>query len=664
MQKRLRTIDENTYLSVTGVAKGRVKADRYLTGATIINVYTGELMEANIAVKGKHIAYVGPSDAMVAPETQVTDLTGRFLSPGFIEPHSHPFQIYNPDSLARFVLPHGTTAMVNDNMGLYLLVNERIFFEMIEEMGTWPVKMLWSARLDPQTHAVEFRPFFEPDVMKRLLAHPLVMQAGELTAWPQLLAGDRQIAANMLETMRIGKRIEGHLPGASLETLSMLAAAGVTADHEAMTAEEALRRLRIGLWTTLRYSSLRPDLPEIVRGLADYKGDTKRLMMTTDGSTPVFLEEGYTDHMLRMALEAGLDPISAYQMVTINPATYYGLDGEIGGIAPGRLADILVLESLRQPTPLAVMAEGNWVAQEGKLQADWPRLDWEAYGLRKLQADWRVTEADFSNGTDIGTTSRTGMGSGLPIIRLENPAITRYEPDFGQDIRRTEFVSDPDIKRYESGTRPDIKQPAGGAERELPLQRSDTDLLSREGSGTDLPLHRAETNLLSSGRSETNPRSSQTGSDSAVTAVLFDRSGQFVVEARLEGMAERLEGLASSYTASKGILVMGQQRAAMAQAANRVLEMGGGIVLVEDGKLLFELELPVVGGMSVDDMQKVIEQSKALEALLRERGHTHYDPIYSLLFLTSTHLPEIRLTPEGVLHVKNGQILRKPRERG
>jgi adenine deaminase len=471
--------------------------------------------------------------------------------------------------------------MVNDNMGLYLLVNERIFLEMIEEMGTWPVKMLWSARLDPQTHAEEFRPFFQPEVMRRLLAHPFVMQAGELTAWPQLLAGEPEMVANMLETMRIGKRIEGHLPGASLETLSMLAAGGVTAEHEAMNSDEVIRRLRIGLWTTLRYSSLRPDLPDIVRGLADYKGDTKRLMMTTDGSTPAFLEDGYTDHMLRVAMAAGVDPMTAYQMVTINPATYYGLDGEIGGIAPGRLADILVLESLRQPTPLRVMAEGNWAAQDGQLLTDWPRLDWEAYGLRKLQADWRVSEADFVGGTD--------NPADLPIIRLENPAITR------------------------------------------------------DGSDGGLTPQAGET------------------ADNLLIAALFDRSGQTVVEARLEGMAERLAGLASSYTASKGILVIGQQRAAMAHAANRVLEMGGGIVLVEDGKLLYEMELPVVGGMAVSDMKGIIDQVKTFERLLRERGHHHYDPIYTLLFLTSTHLPEIRLTPEGVLHVKSGRMVREPR---
>ena len=581
MQRKLRMIDKDTYLSLIGVAKGKVKADHYLQGAIVINVYTGELQAANVAVKGQHIAYVGLSDAMVGPDTQVIDLTGRFLAPGYLEPHSHPFQIYNPDSLARFVLPHGTTTMVNDNMGLYLLVNERIFLEMIEEMGTWPVKMLWSARLDPQTYAEEFRPFFQPEVMRRLLAHPLVMQAGELTAWPQLLAGEPEMVANMLETMRIGKRIEGHLPGASLETLSMLAAGGVTAEHEAMNSDEVIRRLRIGLWTTLRYSSLRPDLPDLVRGLADYKGDTKRLMMTTDGSTPAFLAEGYTDHMLRKAMEAGMEPMTAYQMVTINPATYYGLDGEIGGLAPGRLADILVLESLEQPTPLRVMAEGNWAAQDGQLQADWPRLDWEAYGLRKLQADWRVNEKDFVGGTDTG----------LPVIRLENPAITRY---------KTEQEAD---------------------------------------------------------------QSQAAANEPGLLAALLDRGGRSIVEARLEGMAERLAGLASSYTASKGILVLGQNPAAMAQAANRVLEMGGGIVLVEDGKELFEMELPVVGGMAVSKMRGIIQQVKTFERLLRERGHLHYDPIYTLLFLTSTHLPEIRLTPEGVLHVKSGRIVREPRMR-
>lgn len=585
MRKRLRVIDTDAYFSLFGVAKGRVKADWYLRGARIINVYTGEPQKANVAIKGKHIAYVGISEAMIGPDTEVADLTGYYLCPGYIEPHSHPFQIYNPDTLARFVLPHGTTALVNDNMGLYLLVNADIFLQMIDVMGNWPVKMLWSARLDPQTRAEHFKPFFEKEVIQQLLEHPLIVQAGELTAWPQLLNGDQQMAENMLETLRIGKRIEGHLPGASLETLSMLTAGGVTADHEAMTAEEAVRRLQIGLWTSLRYSSLRPDLPEIVKELVEqYKGDTKRLMMTTDGSTPAFIKSGYTDHMLQVAMDSGLDPITAYQMVTINPATYYGLDGEIGGIAPGRLADILVLRALDQPHPLAVMAEGAWAYREGKLLADWPKVEWEQYGLRKLLDRWRTTEADFSEEVN------------LPLIRLENPAITRY------------------VTRDEAA-----------------IQLAAADM---EATGGE-PL----------------------------LAVLFSGNGEKSVKARLEGMASRLDGLASSYTASKGILAMGQKASDMALAANRVLEMGGGIVYVEAGKVLFELELPVVGAMATEQMDVLISQVEAFELLLKERGHRHYDPIYTLLFLTSTHLPEIRLTPEGVLHVKSGEILREPSQR-
>lgn len=569
MQRRVRPFDRDTYFSLLGVAKGKVRADLYLQGATVINVYTGELQEANVAVKGRHIAYVGASDRMVGPETEVADLTGYYLCPGYIEPHCHPFQIYNPDSLARFVLPHGTTTLVNDNMGLYLLTEEEIFIRMIEEMGRWPVKMLWSARLDPQTRSEEFRRFFEPNRMQRLLSHPLVVQAGELTAWPQLLNGDVEMAENIWETQRVGKRLEGHLPGASLETLSMLAAGGVTADHEATTAEEALRRLRIGLWTTLRYSSLRPDLPEIVKGLADYKGDMKRTMMTTDGPTPAFLEDGYTDHMLRIAMEAGMNPVTAYQLVTINPATYYGLDGEIGGIGPGRLADILVLEDLDRPTPVRVLAEGRWMARGGRLLEAWPRLDWEGNRLGKLKETWRVTKDDFTDETS------------LPIIRLENPAITRLD------------------------------------------------------SGSE--------------------------SGSLLYTALIGKDGSWIVQALLKGMADQLGGLASSYTASRSIVVIGKNRADMAQAVNRVLEIGGGIVLVENGRVLFELELSIVGGMSTEDMEDVIKQVQLFENLLRERGHTHYDPIYTLLFLSSTHLPEVRLTPKGVLHVKSGNILLDPK---
>jgi adenine deaminase len=557
-------VDIDTYFSLMNVAKGYVKADLYLKSATIINVFSSELIKTNVAIKGKYITYVGDSEAMVDHNTEVIDLKGYFLSPGYIEPHSHPFQTYNPDTLARYALSHGTTTMVNDNMGLYLLLKERSFLEFIEEISNWQIKMLWSTRLSPQTKNLETNSLFATDTIKRLLSHPLIIQAGELTGWPDLLKKDKQLGQNMLEAIKVNKRIEGHLPGASIETLCMLATAGVTADHEGMNTEEIINRLRLGLWTTLRYSSLRPDLPNIIRGFHKTY-NTNRMMLTTDGSTPSFLEKGVTDNIVQVAIESGLDPIKAYQMVTINPATYYGLDSKIGGIGPGRYADILVLDSLYSPTPKLVFSEGKLTAKEGKLIEPWPYLDWEKYGFSRINYSWAITPKDFS------------QSKNLPIIHMENAVITRL------------------------------------------ASKLDTD------------------NLL--------------------FVSLIDKKGEWIVEALLDGMAKEVDGLASSYTASQDILTIGRSHKSISKAVNRILEIGGGIVLVEDDNIIFELHMPIYGKATEIPMEDLISKTKKFEYLLKERGYCHSDPIYTLLFLSSPHLPSIRLTSQGVKNVKTGELI-------
>lgn len=568
-RKRLRPMTHQEYKELIHVAKGQVKADVYFQGGTVCNVYSGEWIQTNVALKGRRIAYVGQSVSMIGENTRVIDAKGQYLVPGYIEPHAHPFQLYNPFTLAQFALIHGTTVLVNDNLMLYLTMPHERLEEFFREAGEWPVKMMWWARLDPQTSAPETEARFAPEHIRRLLDNPYVVQAGELTAWPRLFTGDDELALNLLQTSYVGKKIEGHLPGASVETLAAMTAAGVTACHEAMTGEEAMRRLRLGLWTVLRYSSLRPDLPVLIRELLPHPMDWSRMMMTTDGSTPPFLEKGMTDEMVRVAMENGLDPMKAYQLVTIQPATYYGIDSEVGGIGPGRIADLLLLSDPMNPTPLEVWAEGQRASSHGQLQINWKEPDWEYYGQHPLFAEWRVTKDDFYLQEDERQI----------LLCLENPAIIRLQKEYSEC------------------------------------------------------------------------------SDGDLTGALLSRDGKQIVRATVRGFARHVEGLASSYTASGGYLVIGKKPEAMEQALNRVLQMGGGIVFVEEGQVVFELPLPLSGKMCQRPIEELIRESKTFEQMLVDRGYPHYDLLYTLLFLSSTHLPEVRFTSQGILHVKTGDIL-------
>src|SRR5438093_2756029 len=162
---------------------------------------------------------------------------------------------------------------------------------------------------------------------------------------------------------RAGRTGRGHTAGASAEKIAAIAAAGFTSDHEPITAQEVLDRARQGIAVMLRESSLRPDLVGLLDALKTAPALASRLMLTNDDSMPAFLRtHGFVDHLVRVALERGVTPIETYRMATLNPATYYRLDADLGGVAPGRYPDLCVLADLSAPRPAAATARGKVLA--------------------------------------------------------------------------------------------------------------------------------------------------------------------------------------------------------------------------------------------------------------------------------------------------------------
>jgi adenine deaminase len=306
------------------VAAGRKPPSLVIRGGQVLNVFTGRLEQKDVAVSERRIAWVGPlqeSGLLLDESVQIVEADGLVLVPGYIEPHAHPFQLYHPVTLAEAALVRGTTVLIHDNLFFFSCMEPEEAFRLLEAMADSPVKHFWWCRFDPQALlSAENERLYENGRVRAFLRYPAVVQAGELTDWLPLLEGDEKMAGWVREAHRLGKRVEGHAPGASYRTLSRLAAAGVTGDHESITAEEVWRRLELGYMVTLRHSSIRPDLPELIRGLADRDVPWNRLMLTTDGATPPYFRNGFTDYILRVAMEAGCPPVRAYQMVTITPA--------------------------------------------------------------------------------------------------------------------------------------------------------------------------------------------------------------------------------------------------------------------------------------------------------------------------------------------------------
>ncbi len=575
VRRTYRTLDETRALMA--VARGDEPPDLLVTGGRLLNVYSGELLPGTVAVAAGRIAYVGERPLEAGASTTVVDARGKVIAPGYIDPHGHPQAMYTPDELARAVLPRGTTAIVADTLMLLNLTVPDATLPALAALAAMPLRYFWILRLHGQAHSPHDPTTLNEERLEALLALDDVRTLGEITRWTQVYAGQAGLLERIAHGVAAGRRVEGHAPGVSADRVQVLAAAGFSSDHEAITAEQALARLRAGLYVMLRHGSLRPDLPSLAPVITGSRAFSGRIMLTPDGPNAAFVHgKGYMDHLLDVALRLGVDPAAAYQMATINPATYFGLDEEMGGLAPGRRADLVVLEGLDRPMPQAVIAAGQLVAQDGRRVADLPAMPWDRWLRPYTPGDWRPDPSFFS---------LDGLPQPAPAMHFENTVITR---------RRDVAI------------------------------------------GKDLP-------------------------EGVLRLVLLDPAGRWRCRALLSGFAERVGGLATTYTSGAGMYVLGRDPSDMAAAASRAMDLGGGVVLAEGGGVVFELPLPLGGLMSPRPMGEVAADLEALTALLRARGYAHHDLAYSLLFFGFDSLPYVRLTYRGLWDVVGDRVL-LPRE--
>lgn len=600
-----RHLPMETVAHLVAVSQGRAAADAYLRGGRIVNVFSGEVLEMNVALAEGLVAYVGTSEAMVGDETEIINAHGFHLVPGYVNAHSHPWMGHNPLEFARAVLPHGTTTTVSDTLMLVMFLRDHdtaAVVEIMEQMARLPMKYFWVARAAPQSRLEDEGAFFSTERVSQLLELDCVVGVAELTRWKRITEGDPALLEAISEALRRGKAVDGHTAGASYERLNGIAAAGVNSCHEPITAEEALHRLRLGLWTMLRHSCLRPDLPELSRVLTEHHADTSRLILTSDGPDPVYVaDEGDIDHVIRTAITCGIEPVTAYKMATINPATLYGLDTRLGAIAPGRYADLLFLEDLRNPTPVRVMLNGRIAVQDGGTCVETPGPSWRAAAAwRDAARRWRPTAALF-NLADAAVAHPAGSHEGtaatatvrLPVLHLVSAAITRL---LDMEVR----LADGDIDR------------------------------------------RAHPDLLAIG--------------------LVERSGNWITKSAIKGFADQLGGMACSLGCATHPVVIGSSAADMALALERLLAFSGGLVLVEEGEVLFASPLELFGVMTDRPFATVAEEFRRFRDLMQARGYRYQSLFYTMQFIACDFLPEVRVTSAGVISVRTGQVL-KPVQR-
>lgn len=372
-----------------------------LTNAHYLHSIFKTWMQGNIWILGDRIIYVGNEMPKNLEGTEVVDVAGKKVVPGYIEPHVHPFQLYNPVTFSNYAAQFGTTTFISDNSEFVKMMDNASAFHFLNELQKLPFSYYWWARFDSQTERANEGQLFSNEKVLEWINHPNVLLGGELTGWPRLLHGDDLMLSWIQNTKAIGKKVEGHFPGASERTLARMRLFGVDGDHEAMTADEVELRLLHGYAVTLRYSSIRPDLPNILKEIVARGHNVfDHLMMTTDGSTPSFHLDGVMDKCIQAAMDAGVKPIDAYLMASYNVARYYNMTSLHGVIGTGRLANINILEDEHTPNPISVLSKGVWLKRDGEKVYDLNGIDFTSFGKLDIQFD--LTDNDFQFSSRIG----------------------------------------------------------------------------------------------------------------------------------------------------------------------------------------------------------------------------------------------------------------------
>lgn len=368
----------------------KIPADLIIQNGTIVNVITKELIEGDVVIAKGKIVYVGKDTRKYEGEhTRIIDAKDKYIIPGLIESHIHiESSMLTLTEFAKAIIPHGTTTCVIDP------------HEIANVLGVKGVKLITKeAKHLPIRFLVEI-PSCVPAVMgletpgaiisskkiKKLAKSKDFFALAEMMNYPGVFLGDKEVLKKIAATLTQGKIVEGHAPLLSGKELQAYIVSGVSSDHECSSANEALEKLRLGMKIQLRHGSFAQDLENIVKELKDMDIDTRNLILASDDRNALDLQQqGHINYSLKLLVSMGVDPIEVIQMATINTAQHLKLDHLIGSIAPGKIADIVIIENLEEFEVLTVLAQGNLVYHDKKICWDFEPFKYPRFVLRTMK---------------------------------------------------------------------------------------------------------------------------------------------------------------------------------------------------------------------------------------------------------------------------------------
>jgi len=360
----------NVLSDINSVAVGDSTADLILKNCSLINVYTREIQEKiQISIKNDRIAFVGEDASHTkGPKTKILDVKNKFVCPGFVDPHIHIDHFLTPAEFVKKSLLCGVTSLFPDSIDIVSVCGYKGFKEFLRQTENLPMRFFHTI---PGGLPVD-RKFSHGKTLtlseeREAINLKSIVGLGEVFSWVKVTKRDAKTIKSLKQMHKNNCIINGHTAGASGKKLNSYIASGIFSCHEPINFEQVLERLRLGMWIMIREGSIRRDLKEIVPLILSHGTYKSRLMFCSDGLDPSDITNiGHIDHCIRTSIKLGLDPIDAISMASKNCFDYYKMGNELGGIGPGKIADILILDDYKKIKINKVIFGGKIVVSNGK----------------------------------------------------------------------------------------------------------------------------------------------------------------------------------------------------------------------------------------------------------------------------------------------------------
>ncbi|MBT4526853.1 MAG: adenine deaminase [Deltaproteobacteria bacterium] len=576
---------------LSAVAMGRKKADMVIKNGNLINVNTLEIISGvDVAIKADRIALVGSADHCLGGETEVIDATAKYITPGFMDGHIHVESSFlTVSQYSHSVVPHGTSAIFMDPHEIANVLGMRGVDLMVDESKALPLRVYTTL-----PSCVPAAPGLEDtgaEITAKEIAKQIKQEAfiglGEMMNFPGVIQSDEQVHQAITSTLKAGKCVTGHF--SIPETGKMLNAyigAGLRSCHETVRYEDAIAKMRLGMYVKIREGSAWHDLKEVIKSITQHKISSRFAILVSDDSHPeTLIKNGHMDYIVRRAIEEGVSPVEAISMVTLNVAECFYLTPDFGSVSPGKIADINILDDLETVKVDKVLISGKLVAEKGVLKEKPPLVSYPAWAKNTVKLKQPIIESDFDIKSDLA--------------RVRVNAIQIEEAKVGTKCKIVELETQ-----------------------------------------NGCVMANIEKNIAKVAVFE---RHHLTGS----------RAVGFV-----KGFRFKRGAVASTYAHdAHNLLIVGTNDTDMAMAGNSLAKIGGGMMAVNEGEVVAQVELPIAGLMSDQSAEIVQAAIQQLEKAWEILGCDLVSPFMTMALMALPVIPDIRITNRGLFDVNTFQFI-------